>query len=259
VRHADGTPLPGVVVEAKNQDTGLLGTATTRADGSFQIINLPTGSYTVTATLSGVQPSLRQNLPVQIGRPPPIQLRMQLATVTEAVTVTSEVPVVEVTNTAASTRIETEQLKNIPVTGRDFKNLVLLTPQTRFESERGNISVSGERGINTNVTVDGVDYNNPFFGGTIAAAEGRAPLSLSEESIKEFTVITNGASVEFGRSGGGFVNVITKSGTNNLHGSGFFYWQPQELIADFADGRKPNDQDKKQYGASLGGPILKDQ
>ena len=259
VRHADGTALPGVLIEAKNQDTGFLGTATSRGDGSFQIVNLPTGAYTVKATLSGFRPAVRENLRVEIGSAPTIEFKMQLESVTAAVTVTSEVPAVETTNTAASTRIETEQLKNLPVTGRDFKNLVLLTPETRFDSERGNISVSGERGINTNVTVDGVDYNNPFFGGTIAAAEGRAPLSLSEESIKEFTVITNGASVEFGRSGGGFVNVITKSGTNNLHGSGFFYWQPHSLIADFANGTTPNDQDKKQYGASLGGPILKDQ
>ncbi|HEY7575827.1 MAG TPA: TonB-dependent receptor, partial [Thermoanaerobaculia bacterium] len=91
------------------------------------------------------------------------------------------------------------------------------------------------------------------------SAEGRAPLSLSEESIKEFSVITNGASVEFGRSGGGFVNVITKSGTNDYHGSGFFYWQPEALIANFANGTEPRDQDKMQFGGSLGGPILKDQ
>ena len=88
------------------------------------------------------------------------------------------------------------------------------------------------------MTIDGVDYNNAFFGGTVGGAEGRAPLSISQESIKEFTVITNGASVEFGRSGGGFVNVITKSGTNNLHGSVFYYNQPQSLISDFANGRR---------------------
>ena len=111
---------------------------------------------------------------------------------------------------------------------------MLLTPESRLDSERGNLSISGQRGINTNVTVDGVDYNNAFFGGTTGAAEGRAPLSISQESIKEFSVITNGASAEFGRSGGGFVNVITKNGTNNLHGSGFYYNQPQSLISDFA-------------------------
>ena len=142
------------------------------------------------------------------------------------------------TNTSNSTTILTEQIEKMPLASRDFRNLVLLTPQTRFDSERGNLAISGQRGINTNVTIDGVDFNNAFFGGTVGGAEGRAPLSVSQESIKEFSVITNGASVEFGRSGGGFVNVITKSGSNSLHGSAFYYNQPQSMIADFADGTR---------------------
>ncbi|MDQ2978423.1 MAG: TonB-dependent receptor [Acidobacteriota bacterium] len=253
-----GSPLPGVSVEARNQDTGLLQRTISRNDGFYQILNLPTGRYTLSANLSGFRTASRTDIRLDLGTAPTVDFRLQLSTVAESVTVTSAVPLVEVTNTAASTTIQTEQLKNLPLNGRDFKSLVLLTPETRFEAERGNLSISGQRGINTNVTVDGVDFNNAFFGGTVGAAEGRAPLSLSEESVKEFTVITNGASVEFGRSGGGFVNVITKSGTNNLHGSGFFYWQPKTLAEDFANGQKAADQDKKQYGASLGGPLLHD-
>ena len=175
--------------------------------------------------------------PAIIGSTPTVNFTLQSARVSETITVTSEAPTVEVTNTQIGTTIQSEQIKNLPVVGTDFRQLVLLTPESRFDSERGNISLSGQRGINTNVTVDGVDYNNAFFGGTTGGAEGRAPLSISEESIKEFSVITNGASAEFGRSGGGFVNVITKSGTNNLHGSGFYYNQPQSLISDFAKGR----------------------
>ncbi len=258
VRDANGGPLPGASVEGKNQETGLTATSVTSKDGFYQLLNLPTGTYTLTAALSGFRTVNRPNVRLLLGSSPTVDFGLELSSVAEAVTVTAEVPVVEVTNTAASTTIQTEQLKNLPISGRDFKNLVLLTPETRFDAERGNISISGQRGINTNVTVDGVDYNNPFFGGTVGGAEGRAPLSLSEESIKEFTVITNGASVEFGRSGGGFVNVITKSGTNTFHGAGFYYWQPKSLIADFANGNKPADQSKKQYGASLGGPFVKD-
>src|SRR6185295_16300652 len=104
-----------------------------------------------------------------------------------------------------------------------------------------------------------------FFGGATGVAEGRAPLSMSQESIKEFSVITNGASVEFGRSGGGFVNIVTKSGTNSLRGAAFYFKQPQSLISDFPEGSrppgvslKPADQSKDQYGGSLGGPIVKD-
>jgi outer membrane receptor protein involved in Fe transport len=258
VGDADGGALPGATVEVRNLDTGYAATATSRADGFYQIVNLPIGRYSVTASLSGFRTATRPEVRVDLGSVPTVEFRLQLSSVTESVTVTSTAHAVEVTNTAVGETIQTEQLKNLPSSGRDFKNLVLLTPETRIESERGTLSVAGERGINTNVTVDGVDYNNPFFGGTVAGAEGRAPLSLSQESIKEFSVITNGASVEFGRSGGGFVNVITKSGTNQLHGSGFFYWQPQDLTAKFANGVAPADQDKKQYGASLGGPILPD-
>src|SRR6185295_16589219 len=141
--------------------------------------------------------------------------------------------------TQVGTTIQTEQLKNLPSAGRDFKQLVLLTPESRLDSERGNLSLSGERGINTSINVDGVDYNNAFFGGAVGVAEGRAPLSISQESIKEFSVVTNGASVEYGRSGGGFVNIITKSGTNSLRGSAFYFKQPQSLISDFPEGSRP--------------------
>ncbi|HEX7153074.1 MAG TPA: TonB-dependent receptor [Thermoanaerobaculia bacterium] len=258
VEDTSGAALPGVTVEAKNNETGLVITGVTDERGAYRLLNLPTGTYTVTASLSGFNSAQRNNVAVKLGSVPTIDFALGLSSVSETITITSSAPIVEVTKTQASTTIDTEQIKDLPINGRNFIDLVLLTPETRKDRERGNLSISGQRGINTNVTVDGVDYNNPFFGGTSGTAEGRAPLSISQESVKEFTIITNGASVEFGRSGGGFVNVITKSGTNNLHGSAFYYNQPQSLISDFADGRKPADQDKKQYGGSIGGPILRD-
>ncbi len=143
--------------------------------------------------------------------------------------------------------------------GRNYQDLVLLTPETRKDPEsRGTVLVSGQRGINTNTTVDGLDYDNGFFGGTFGSAEGRAPLSISQESIKEFSVIRNGASVEFGPSGGGAINLITKNGTNELHGSGFYYIEPHSTTAKLANGAEASDQKKQQYGGSVGGPILRD-
>lgn len=258
VEDNDGTALPGVTVTATNIETGLQVTSVTDERGFYRLLNLPTGSYNLEAMLDGFATAQAENVRLLLGSAPTVNFTLQSASVSETITVTSEVPVVEVTNTATGTTMQEEQISALPVSGRDFKGLVLLTPQTRLDSERGNLSISGQRGINTNVTIDGVDYNNAFFGGTVGAAEGRSPLSISQESIKEFTVITNGASVEFGRSGGGFVNVITKSGTNNLHGSLFYYNQPQSLISDFANGVEPADQDKEQYGGSLGGAIVKD-
>jgi hypothetical protein len=258
VRDGIGVPLPGVTIEAKNLETGLVKVATTRRDGSYTLVDLPTGRYSVTASFEGFQTVTRPDIRLILGSAPTVDFQLQLSTVKEAITVTSAIPVIEVTNTSESTTIQTEQLKALPINGRNFTQLVNLTPNAKTETQRGYIQISGQRGINTNVTVDGVDYNDAFFGGPVGSAEGRAPLSLSEESIKEFTVITDGASVEFGRSGGGFVNVITKSGTNTFHGSGFYLWQPQDLIAKFPNGQAPADQSKKQYGGSLGGPALKD-
>ncbi len=269
VEDSSKSPLPGVTVEAVNTETGLKQVEVTDANGFYRILNLPTGTYRISASLDGFATATAESVRLLIGSTPTVNFTLQSARVSETITVTSEAPAVEVTNTQVSTTIQSEQLKNLPTPGTDFRQLVLLTPETRFDSERGNISISGQRGINTNVTVDGVDYNNAFFGGTTGGAEGRAPLSISEESIKEFSVITNGASAEFGRSGGGFVNVITKSGTNNLHGSGFYYNQPQSLISDFAKPHlapgqvftgttKPADQSKDQFGASLGGAVVKD-
>jgi hypothetical protein len=265
VKDADGSALPGVTVEGKNQGTGLTVTGLTRADGFYQLINLPTGTYTLTATISGFKTATRADVRLDLGKVPTVDFQMQLSSVAESVTVTSTARAVEVTNTAASTTIQTEQLKSLPVNGRNFQDLVLLTPETRRDPEnRGTVLVSGQRGINTNTTVDGLDYDNGFFGGSFGSAEGRAPLSISQESVKEFTVIRNGGSVEFGPSGGGVINVITKNGTNDLHGSGFYYTQPHSTVAKLQSGdpTKPNfeapDQKKQQYGGSAGGPILRD-
>ncbi len=261
---ADGAPLPGVTIEATNTETGLVQVAVTDGEGFYRILNLPTGTYKVTASLDGFATATADNVRLLLGSTPTINFNLQSATVAETITVTADqLPTVEVTNTTASTTIQNEQIENLPSFGRDFKQLVLLTPESRIESERGTLSLSGERGINTSITVDGMDYNNAFFGGSVGGAEGRAPLSISQESIKEFSVVTNGASVEYGRSGGGFVNIITKSGTNSLHGSGFYFKQPQSLVSDFPAvgptvGRPASDQKKDQYGGSIGGPLVKD-
>ncbi len=265
VEGTDKASLPGVTVEATNKETGLKIVDVTDANGFYRVLNLPTGTYSISATLDGFVTATADNVRLLLGSAPTVNFTLQSDKISETITVTSEAPLVEVTNTTVGTTIQNEQIKNIPSAGRDFRQLVLLTPESRLESERNTLSLSGERGINTSVNVDGVDYNNAFFGGTVGAAEGRAPLSISQESIKEFSVVTNGASVEFGRSGGGFVNIVTKSGTNSLRGSGFYFKQPQSLIADFPEGSRapgvslaPADQNKDQYGGSLGGPIVKD-
>ncbi len=258
VRDPDGAVVPGATVVVKSRETGRVVQTQVDGKGFYRIIDLPIGSYDVSCELSGFRTATRTGVRLMLGSALTLDFTLQLEGKAESITVTSEVPMVEVASTSASTTIQTEQLQQLPIQGRNFSNLVLAMPETTTSNERGYMSISGQRGINTSIVVDGVDYNNPFFGGALGQAENRAPLQISQESIKEFQVITNGASVELGHTGGGIVNVITKSGTNQFKGSAFYYEQPQSMLAKRADGTSLPDQNKKQYGFSLGGPIVTD-
>ena len=258
VRDPDGAAIPGATIEVKSRETGRVVQTVSDARGFYRVIDLVIGGYDVSCKLSGFRTATRSAIRLNLGAALTVDFTLQLEGKAEAITVTSQVPMVEVASTSASTTIQTEQIQQLPSFGRNFSNLVLMMPETTTQNERGYMSISGERGINTSIVVDGVDDNNPFFGGALGQAEGRAPLQISQESIKEFQVITNGASVELGHTGGGVVNVITKSGTNVFKGSVFYYQQPHPLVANRADGSKLANQSKKQYGFSLGGPIIKD-
>ena len=256
----NGAPLPGATVEAKNRDTGLVMIAASDSRGIYRIVSVPVGNYSVAASLQGFVKQGDVRVVITLGSAPTVDFKLRLSTKAESVTVTAEVPVIETTQTASQTTIDSNAIKSLPINGRNFTDFVLLAPNAQRETSRGNIAIGGQRGINTSVTLDGVDYNDAFFGGSAGdgSAEGRAPFTVSQESVREFQVIQNGASVEFGRSGGGFVNVITKSGNNDFHGSAFYYNRPQATTARFANNASPKDQKTQQFGASIGGPILRD-
>ena len=255
-----GAPLPGASVEARNKDTGLALVAVSDSRGVYRIVSVPVGTYAVTATLQGFGKQSDSRVVITLGSAPTVDFRLRLSSKAESVTVTATEATIETTQTASQTTIDNNAIKSLPINGRNFTDFVLLAPNAQRETSRGNIAIGGQRGINTSVTLDGVDYNDAFFGGSSGdgSAEGRAPFTVSQESVREFQVIQNGASVEFGRSGGGFVNVITKSGNNDFHGSAFYYNRPQATTAKFANGTDPRDQKTQQFGASIGGPILHD-
>ncbi len=255
-----GAPLPGATVEARSKGTGLTLVAVSDSRGIYRIVSVPVGTYAVTASLQGFGKQSDAAVVITLGSAPTIDFKLRLASKAETVTVTGEVPAIETTQTASQTTIDNNAIRSLPINGRNFTDFVLLAPNAQRETQRGNIAIGGQRGINTSVTLDGVDYNDAFFGGSAGdgSAEGRAPFTVSQESVREFQVIQNGASVEFGRSGGGFVNVVTKSGGNDFHGSAFYYNRPQATTAKFANGTDPKDQATKQFGASAGGPLMHD-
>ena len=191
-------------------------------------------------------------------------LTIEVATVEEIITVTAESPLIETSRPVVSATFNDRAIENLPIEGRDFKNFALNTPNVLPpdpSSGRTTISMGGMKGINTNITVDGADFNNIFFG----SATGQPEVTyfvVSQEAVQEFQVLANGFSAEFGRSGGGFLNVVTKSGTNEPHGSGFFFsrgdWGRGTLTDGTGQDLENSAFSQQQFGGSFGGPIAKD-
>ncbi len=262
---ATGAVLPGVSVTLTNAETGLSRTVPTDENGRFRVPLLPVGPYVLTAELAGFQTLRRDGLVLTIGQQQSLgDLTIEVATVEEVVTVTAESPLIEVARAVPAATFDEREIENLPIAGRDYKNFALNTPNVvppAPASGRTTIAMGGQKGIDTNITVDGADFNNTFFGS--ATGQPEVPyFVVSQEAVQEFQVLANGFSAEFGRSGAGFLNVVTKSGTNEIRGSAFFFGRNEGLRSTLTDANG-NDLSnaqfsQQQFGGSVGGPIIKD-
>ncbi len=280
ITDAQGAALAGAKITAVNTGTGLTQTATTSDDGNFQIILLPPGMYKVTVEAAGFN-KITADVEVTVGRTADLKLELKTGGVDEAITVTAGAVQVQTTRSEADSVINERAIENLPINGRRFQDFVTLTPSAQVDPQRGQISLSGQRGIyGANVNIDGVDYNQPFFGGIRGGERSNSAFTVPQESIKEFQVVAAGYSAEFGRSTGGIVNAVTKSGTNDFHGSAFYLIRPEELARsnDFFDALQIQVQPlqatptspppfkrevvpaptQSQFGGSFGGPLKKD-
>lgn len=252
-----GGAISGATVTIRNQETGLVRTAITDANGRYFAPTLPVGAYAVTVAAKGYQTASNLKVTLNLGDAAPLNVTMAPeASVT--VEVIASVAAVDLDRASTAAYISPEAISNIPMRDRSFTTLATLTPQVVTDSQRGNLAIAGQRGVNTSINIDGGDNNEPFFGGAVGAAEGKTPFTISSEAIREYQVITDGASAEFGRMGGGYLNAITKNGTNEFTGSLFYYAKPKNLVARRADEKVVGDFKQTQFGFSAGGPILKD-
>ena len=258
VADATGASLPGVTVEARNLETNQSRTLVTETDGRFVFLQLSPGSYRVTFTLSGFATTVQENVQLTVGQSITLPVVMKVSGVSETVTVTTATRVIETSRTSAATTLNQNTIDTIPILGRKFEDLLSLTPGVAIVqgADGDEISFAGQRGIFNNISLDGGDYNNGFFGEQ--AGGQRASIDITLDAIKEFQVIATGAPAEFGRTAGGVVNVITKSGTNANKGSLFYFQRMEELTGDLSDGSKLEGFHREQYGGTLGGPIKKD-
>ena len=258
----NGAVIPGAAVNIENTETGFARTVTTNSDGFFSAPLLPLGKYRATTTASGFSNSILENIQVNVGQTQTLRVEMRIGGGVTTVDVSAEGEVVETGRTELSTRINERSVENLPISRRDFSRFVLLTPGVSIVQgpDGDEITINGQKGIQNNFSIDGADANNPFFG---EQRGGQRPaFTISLESIKEFQVVPVGASAEFGRSSGGFINAVTKSGTNQFSGAAFVFFRNQSLASqnpDAVDAGLPTEDFRNyQFGGNIGGPIKKD-
>lgn len=276
VRAENGDPIPGATVIIQGQDTGYLRTLIADDRGYYRGGSLESDTYTITAEMEGIGSAERRNIKLYVGQILDINPQFGVdpaageSTVSESITVTDEAPLVEVSRSDVASYLGQREIERLPVPGRDFKEFTLLQPAVQDDPSRGFVSISGQRGIYSGMRVDGSSSKNAFFGyGNGGEATENNGLTIAQESVKEFQVIQNGFSPEFGLDGGGFVNVLTKNGTNQFHGSAFYYKTDDSLTEDSPsspldnfkgiDGSTPASTfDQDNYGLTIGGPIRRD-
>jgi carboxypeptidase family protein/TonB-dependent receptor-like protein len=264
VTDPNGAPVANATVVLHEGQTNFTRTLTTDAAGNFTGTLLPLGIYDVTARSVGYAEAKRTGIALRVGET--VHLRLPLAAVTlAAVTVEAARPVVDVTQSAAATPLSADAVTGLPNNGRNFLNLTLLTPNVAIVQgpDGDELTVAGQRGIHNNVSVDGADFNNPFFG---EQRGGQRPaFTFNLDAVQELVVVAGGANAEFGRSAGGFVNVITKSGTNQVRGTLHYFGKfdalsgtPQHTSPAGLTSRFEPDFSQNQFGFTLGGPLKRD-
>src|SRR3954464_1146546 len=266
VTDSAGRPLDNATVSLRHLSTNAERTLTTNASGVYVATLLRVGQYNIRARALGFREKARDSVAVTLGES--VEANFSLtpqAVQLEELTVAAPEPELDVTKSESATHLGVEAVQGLPNNGRNIFNYTTLTPNvaTVQGPDGDELSIGGQRGIHNNVSVDGADFNNPFFG---EQRGGQRPaFTFNLDAVQDFVVISDGANAEFGRSGGGFVNIITKSGTNQFHGSAHYFGKYDALSADFnhtfpaggTTGFTPDFQ-QHQFGATLGGPIARD-
>jgi hypothetical protein len=259
VADQSGARVPQASIVVVNSGTGTRYTATSDAEGHFALELLPPGDYSARVEAPGMSPQVTPQLHVDVGGVAELTFHMKIEGAQESLTVSAGQATVETKPAAVSMLLDERAVNDFPLNGRRFSDLALFSPgvtqdpRSLTSATNGDLSFGGIRGAQNTFLVDGGDYNNAFF----AQARGRyrAPYQFSTEVVQEFRVSSNSYGAEQGRSGGAVVNVVTKSGSNHLHGTGFYYFRDSSFGAALPFvAFKPHNR-QQQVGGTIGGPI----
>jgi hypothetical protein len=264
-----GGGIPQAQVVIKNVATGVERTITTNADGFYTAPNLLPGDYQVTVSATGFNTKIKTGITMNVGAQRSFDLALQIGTVTHTVEVSTEAPAVQVSSSEISATVNATTVRELPLNGRSWTDLAALQPgvstiqtQPTFATgaDRGNrgfgqqLTISGARPQQNNYRLDGISLNDYANGAPGSVLGG----NLGVDAIQEFSVLTSNYSAEYGKTSGGVVNAITRSGTNSLHGSVYEFLRNSALDArNFFDGPSIPSFKRNQFGGSIGGPIIK--
>ena len=259
VYDASGSAIPGVKVTLTSPATGLKREITTNADGGYDFEALTPGQYILVFESGNFATYTVKQIVITIGSSIALDAHMKLKTAEQSITVTAEAAGAVDTTTAGITQLlDSKSLDNLPFPGRDYRDLAQLTPSAQVvPGLRGAVRLGGQQSDYNGLVIDGADTTNNFFGENFGSLETKN-FTVPIEAVQEFQVVTNGFAPEFGRATGGLLNVITKSGTNDLHGEAHEYFRSAALTKDDALHNPSNIDKQNQFGGSVGFPIHKD-
>src|SRR5580692_5913355 len=264
-----GAAVANAQVVIKNSATGVARSVTTNTDGYYSAANLLPGEYEVAVSATGFNTEIKKGITINVGSQPVFNLALQIGTVSNSVEVSTEAPTVQLTSSDISATVSATTVRELPLNGRDWTALAALQPgvdtiqtQPSFSTgaDRGNrgfgqqLTISGARPQQNNYRLDGVSLNDYANGAPGSVLGG----NLGVDAIEEFSVITSNYEADYGKTSGGVVNAITRSGTNQIHGSAYEFLRNSKLDAKnyFDVGNIPPFK-RNQFGGTIGGPIVK--
>lgn len=263
VTDESGAVIPGVTVTITNEGTGSVRTVSTNETGGYTVVSLPPAVYSIAGELSGFNKAVSTGVRLEVNQALRVDLALRVGQVTEVVEVTAALPQLQTDSSTVASTVDNQKVVELPLNGRSFTQLTMLMPgavagtgaMTGFQTSGTAVSVSGLRSEANNYTLDGVNNNESFF-----KTFGVQP---SIDAIQEFRIQTNITSAEFGTAAGANVNVVTKSGTNEVHGSVFEFVRNDNLdssgfFANKSGAPKP-EFGQNQFGVTVGGPIVRNQ
>lgn len=259
-----GAAVPQAKITATNSATSLTRVTESSAEGLFSFVRLPVGRYSISIEKSGFKTFKRENIELTVGAVATLNAQLEIGAVSEITSVSADLPLVETTRVSTATTVNEKAVRDLPINGRNFLDFTVLTPGVvRDQTRGGDLSFGGQRGTSNSVLVDGGDANNLFFGQSSGrAGGGRNPYTFSQDAVQEFQVNTSGYAPEIGRAGGGVINMVTKSGSNDYHGTAFWFFRDRAMNANtfINNSRRIARQPYhfNQFGANLGGPVEKD-